>query len=226
MTDNRTLSANDLFDAIGLGIPILSRTPKEGYGLVLGPTGERRYLQTTHIDTFEIASSAHDGCVSAADTVWRPTTGVSSLTTDIEVVATKSGATYTNREALLRWDTSSIPDSAIVTAASLKCYIDAKFATDALSVAIEWYDPGTIANDDYTSTPVADAHVATLLSAITDGALHTFVLIGAAAEINKAGFTGLRVFMTGVTPTGSNQFDISDFADAEPSAQLIVTYTA
>lgn len=179
--------------------------------------------------TFNVAASGDDGQVERAGTAWPPAGSFDVFTTPTAFAPLKfrSGATRVISVALCRWDTSSIPDDATIVSAVFRAYVTAKGSGTGRDLTAEWYEAGTIDSGDWTSTVGTDAHAGTAISAITESADNDFSLNNL-SSISKAGYTGLRLHISGGDPADPANHSVSfaafDHATlTEP--RLIVEYT-
>lgn len=182
-------------------------------------------------DTFSIAASGDDAMVNAADATYPPTTVDGSWFAEQTDLVTNflDVATYRRRVAMMRFDTSSIPDSAVVWRAVLRMFITGKIIvapTDAPYLFGEWYAfDGSVAFSDYVSTSSSTAHVGTDMALISTGADRDFELRNL-GSINKTGYSGIRLHChTVAAPTNHNQLEWSAFdhtTNTEP--RLIVSH--
>lgn len=128
----------------------------------------------------------------------------------------------------LRFDTSSIPDGATITAAELQIYVISKVVTDGLSLLGDYYDFGgtPAVAADWVHTPPGGA-ASSLISALTAAAVNTLTLSNL-ASINKTGYTGIRLGISAraadAAPTGNNEVVISSYEGPSQAAKLVVTY--
>lgn len=104
--------------------------------------------------------------------------------------------------AYMRWNTSGIPDDIEITSAILRLHINNAFDGDGnRSVCAEWCDGGAMHISYYEDTVVADAHagitLATLVAAI--GTTVDFDLLNPDTNINKQGYTSIRLHVTSMT---------------------------
>lgn len=165
-----------------------------------------------------------DGYVTAEDTYWPPTTpvDVNTSSTTITLYATLQ---YTGNNlysvGILKFDTSSIPDNATITSATLQVNVSAR-SPYYYPVNGEWYDPGaTIDLSDYAGVPGNTAFADASWSSL--GIIST--PLSNLSNINKSGFTGLRVgqhISDSVARTRSISIDSSESGNPP---LLIVTYT-
>ena len=128
---------------------------------------------------------------------------------------------------LLRFDTSSIPDTATITSATLRLYVNKKADADNRNLVGEWYSASNwpIDGADYALTSSANALPGADITAIATGATNDFALTGL-ASISKTGFTGLRLHVDGGQPSGDNDVQFGSFEGGTGSVpRLVVTYT-
>ena len=132
---------------------------------------------------------------------------------------------------LLRFNTSALPDDAIVTDATLRVYVQDIINSDGLSVTADWLAWTGSATTDWSTTALSGAISGIPLSSLLPvGQDKDLPLENAAANVSKTGVTSLRLGLTqrasNATPTGENHLHIAPFEHAtQPEARLIVTYT-
>jgi hypothetical protein len=130
----------------------------------------------------------------------------------------------------LRFDTSAIPNDATVTAANLKLYVDGGTSADGLNLCGEWHlSAAPPASTDWTADAATTAF-SVALNSLTDAALNTIALTDPAANVNKSGYTGIRLTVSkraaDAAPTGGNGFTGPSLEHAtNPEPTLEVTYT-
>ncbi len=178
---------------------------------------------------FAIAQSDHDVRFDGEGASYPPPYTASDPTrTEDNPSKTLGGGIYYLSVSCMRWDTSSIPDGETVTSAVLRVRGFNIDDWNGRSVTLEWYDMGTPDSSDYTSTVGSDAHAGTAIASLSESADNDFALL-ALSNINKTGFTGLRMHVSGGAPTsgGGNHFRYAswDHATLDPP-RLIVTYGA
>ena len=180
-------------------------------------------------DQFPIAADADDGTGYYQDSSWPPSGGTWSDYTGGNIFASKvydGASTYTQDSAFLRFDTSSIPDGATITAASLSLYVVAKADSESYSLVGDYYDFGgepTVAGD-YEETPATSIFTAEDLTGIGTGTILAVDLTDLTG-INKTGYTGIRLTLSAGTPTSNNYLEIADHESANTEPTLEVTYT-
>lgn len=184
-------------------------------------------------DTFTIAANSDDGYgrelgvgwpVSSADIFADEPFGP-----DICSVAKHANGGFYVICGYLRFDTSSLPDTAVISAAALKLFLLDDASPDAgTTIAVDYYDfggsPSTVADWELSSN--GNAVSAFTISSLTSGVVNTIALTSFAG-ISLNGFTGFRIAPATTTqPTGDN---FADFASLEHATgappQLEVTYT-
>jgi hypothetical protein len=173
---------------------------------------------------FTVATSADDGHVEAISGVWRPAAGTTAYTTTSQIIA-YNNAGYNNTLGFVRFDTSAIPGTQTILTAALRIYIIATASANARNITADWYDAGsTITTADYTATVGTNACAGVTIASFAIG-LNDIALLNPDANINRTGYTGLRLFVDGAAPTGENyiQFRAADYAPG-PRPQLLVTY--
>jgi hypothetical protein len=186
-------------------------------------------------DTFDIAVDADDGSGYRQSGDWASI--ASGTFTDlvfgrddiVSVSRTTNAGNFFISNAFLRFDTSSLPDGATITAANLKLYIDGAGAPDGATFGVDYYDFGgepSVAAD-WEQTSAGDAISSISPGSLTTGVVNTLALTGLTG-ISKTGITGFRIAPKESTaPSGDNFIDIAarEHATGAP-AQLVVTYTA
>jgi hypothetical protein len=177
--------------------------------------------------TFAVAEGADDQQVSRVDRSYPPSTGrFSRQATAATVEASKNlqGSKYIVRNLLLRWDTSSIPDNATITKATLRFFCTNVNSGDSRSFVAEYWGWDGESTFDWSGTVPAAPIFSVPISNITRGAWNSVVLTNLSG-IGKASWTLIRCHISGETPTGYNHIVMSSFEDTNPEPQLIVEYT-
>lgn len=185
--------------------------------------------------TIPIANGADDAIDYRTGPNWPPvlgdTGGFWPLDSGMNATRTyrswATGLEYIVGQVLFRWDTSVIPDTATVTGASFRFYVEESAAANSGQLGLEWivHDGST---SIWTLTVVTTAYALTNLSSFPALNEYTIPLTNAIDNINKSGMSGLRAHIStgGVTPTGDNylRFAALEHASAIPP-ELIVNYT-
>ena len=183
--------------------------------------------------TFSVAAGGDDGSCEKGDAGYPPAGGtqVSCFPTTSDYLVRRSGlAGYKPvTVGLLRFDTSSLPDDAQITSASLRLFVNAIQNGNGRSLEAEWYSPSNwpIDSPDWTLTDSGSADPGTPLSSLQLNQYNTLALQNP-SNINLTGFTGFRLHVSGSadTPTAENLVQFAGFErGAGTSAQLQATYT-
>ncbi|HUS40268.1 MAG TPA: DNRLRE domain-containing protein, partial [Pirellulales bacterium] len=144
----------------------------------------------------------------------------------LKITYKTGGVQYTISCALVRFDTAALPDTAIISGATLKLKIASKADADAAQIGVEWYAGANWPIDaaDYTATPGNTAWGYTALSSLPAvGQWLNVPLFSPNTNINKTGYTGFRVHIkTTGTPTGDN---VVSFASQESADDPILQVT-
>ena len=144
-------------------------------------------------------------------------------------IQSNGGANYTNVRAFFPFDTSSLPDTAIISAANFQYYANVIVNTDtttAVLVVQTQASNTSLAVEDYDQVAfIAKATVA--LSAITTSAYNTFT-ISDLTTISTTGHTKFALItgrdLANSQPTGDNIMTGDNRGAANPP-KLTVTYT-
>ena len=117
-----------------------------------------------------------------------------------------SAPNYVYRPVFVRFDTSSIPDAATVTAVSLKIDVTSIADNDSFTLRVGYASSGAwpITTSDYTTSPATNAHSGTALGSLVDDAVNTLALTNL-TNISKTGYTALVLSLPpSSTPSGLN----------------------
>jgi hypothetical protein len=141
------------------------------------------------------------------------------------VRSSASGVEVTN--GLLKFDTSIIPDAATVDAATLRGYVENKASAYSLDLRGEYYEwDGSSASDHQTlATHGTTAFSPVRIASLYAGSLEDMTLENL-SNIEKTGFTYIRLHITGTEPGGFNFVWFAAYDHTgDPEMKLIVTYT-
>ncbi len=132
-----------------------------------------------------------------------------------------SGGTYTIQVGLFTWDTSSIPDTAVVDSATFGYTLSSSADDNSRNFVAEYYTVGTIDCGDFTDTVGTDA-INVDLTGIANP-----ITLSNVGSISLTGLTGLRTGISGGAPPSSDNFNNLQVEDASfgTGATLNVTYT-
>lgn len=178
--------------------------------------------------SFTPPASGDDGEVSGSAATYPPSL-ISAVTTGTTVTAKKSqlaGPSFDVRNALFRFDTSPLPDAALITSAILRLHVSNVVQTNSRNLVGEYYASANwpIDASDGAITPGNTAFQVTVAS-ITNGVQNDLTLSSPDANISKTGFTGFRIGVDGGSPAGDNLVAFSPLDHpTNPDPLLIVNY--
>jgi hypothetical protein len=186
--------------------------------------------------TFDVTTGSDDGACSRLGGVWPLTTSTQVDTASVTINVDKSNSpdgngnnSYSVTVGLVRFDTSSLGASSTITSATLRLFITARQSSNSRSVNVEYYANSNWPIDaaDWTDTASATAHGATTIAALTLNADNDFALSSPDANINKTGYTGFRLHVSGGVPGGGNSYTFRsrDHATTTTRPRLLVVYT-
>jgi hypothetical protein len=181
--------------------------------------------------TFGVAAGGDDGDLqvrSAAAQGYPPSGGAAVSSTGSVATAGRRLAfgNYSVLVPLLRFDTSGLPDGATITSATLRVFVTGKADGDNRSLMAEWYPASSWPIDaaDFSLDSTGSALAGSDITAITVGGVNSFVLTGL-SSVSTTGMTALRLHVSGGQPAGDNYVQMAAFENANPEAQLVVTWT-
>lgn len=195
--------------------------PVEAFPYVLDPT-----------TTFNTAATADDGYARREEsTVYPPDTATSVVTTSnilTRKIDEQDADPFHLSVGLWEWDTSSLPDSAVISAATFRTNISAVSGDDdSRNITLEWYVHGGIGTEDYTSTVGTDANAGVDITSLSVGSDNDFDLLNPASNISVTGDSGIRSHISGGEPAGNNTVHHRDYTEStSQAARLLVTFTA
>ena len=192
------------------------------------------YAAQGALATFSVTTSDGDGDVESGDATYPPSPGSPTYvdTTRSTVLVRRSQTPFPYipvTVGLLRFDTSSLPDNAVINSAKLQLQMTTKSATDGRSLVAEWYPAANwpIDSPDWTAVDTASAHSGTPLASIVLGAQNELTLQNL-GSVSRTGFSAVRLHMSGsaAAPTGPNDLGFAAFDHATlPEPRLVVSYT-
>jgi hypothetical protein len=184
-------------------------------------------------DTFSVSASGDDGYVDAegsTGSTWPPDLSVTVVTNTVTMYARKfKAAGFTDLIlSLLRFDTTTLPDDAVVTAATLRLQIVSVGNVTNRNLVVGYYSSWPIDAADWSGAdnPGSDAgsFALTGFSASTEKDL---TLTGL-SSINVGGYTGFRLGIDGGIPAVDNNNYWVEIATLDHATltepQLLVTY--
>ena len=145
------------------------------------------------VATFDITVGTNDGFAGKTGPSYPPAAAddVNATQTAFYVSRGDNAGTFEVYCGLIRFDTSSLPDDAVVSAASLKLVpiTGLIVGSDSRSLVAEYYDFGAaIDATDHTVTAASDAHTGTTIASLTGNVVNTFAL----QNLGSISLTGLR----------------------------------
>jgi len=153
---------------------------------------------------------------------------VSLTSMSLDIDYEYGGTSYTVTVGAVRFDTSALPDTAVVSGATLKLKLGARAYPDAAEIGVEWYS-GTnwpLGDADWTSTPNNDAYGYALLSTLPASGQWWSIPLTTPTNVNLTGYTGFRIHIkTAAAPTGDNYVTFSA-QDGDDDPVLEVNYVA
>lgn len=181
------------------------------------------FAQTT-VDFYSPADE-DDGCCTRSDSTYPPGTANQGSNTGgyLKLYKQNDGSTYYVSCILLRFDTSTLPDNATITSATLylRVYTATALNTGGRNADGEYYSFTSISNSDYS------ASVGTTAFSISSGNLYPDETISLSnlSNISKTGYTGFRIGISGGAPSAYNgvHYDIYGQSQSYPP-KLTVTY--
>ena len=236
---NVVAPADAMIDGSGYAFERWQDGPTQRTRKIVTPAADQTfgaaYVPQGALATFAVAASDGDGDVESGGATYPPPAGATRYvgTTSPTVLVRRSKTRFSYipvTVGLLRFDTSSLPDDAVITSAKLQLQVTTKSVTDARSFVAEWYSAANwpIDGADWTAGDAASAHSGTPLASIVLGTQNEFTLQNL-GNVSRTGMSALRLHMSGsaVTPTGPNDLGFAAFDHATlPEPRLVVSYTA
>ena len=175
--------------------------------------------------TFTVSADSDDGWVVHQGSSWPPPF-LSASTGQGPVAKTVDEGTYAAANFFVRWNTSSIPDSAFINSAILIINNQFKCNDNGRNITADWYNFWPIDSSDYTVTAQTGAISGVSISNIPALGDYSFTLSNV-GNISKTSYTGLRFHVSGGIPTGCNAINFRSHTGATDSLlpRLKVTYS-
>jgi hypothetical protein len=128
--------------------------------------------------------------------------------------------------ALLRFDTSALPDGATVTSATLEVHVTAKADANNRALQAEWYPASNWPVDagDFSLDSTGSALAGADITGIGAGQVNSFALSGLGV-VSTTGSTALRLHVSGGQPAGDNYVQMAAFEHSAPQARLVLAWT-
>lgn len=183
-------------------------------------------------DTISVAVDNDDGSGYMQKASWPPSAGTWADTTSGNIWVSKvfGASVYTQDLAFVRFDTSTIADTAVISAATLQLYMVSRTQGSAgannYSLVGDYYDFGgePTVSGDWIETSSPSIFTAVDLDTFTLSAVNNITLTNFSG-INLTGYTGIRLTLSSGTPTTDNWVEIADREAANQEPRLQVTYT-
>jgi hypothetical protein len=184
------------------------------------------------VTNFTIASSSHDDSNERNSSSWGTVSGGGgtyyggfSSRTEAYIAKSLEGGSYWVSVAYLRWNTSSIPDTDIISAADLQVYPNTISGGSSRNLQGDWFNWGTGADSGdwaFNPTPTAFSGVQYNLW----GSGYQTIPLSGLENINKTGDTYIRLTLDGTgTPSGTNKCHIRTYDyGSSYAAKLVVTH--
>jgi hypothetical protein len=177
-------------------------------------------------DTFTITTDSFDQRILKTGTSYPPS-AVGPTMSDGACTVKKDyyGGTYYNQIVVLKFDTSSIPDNATITGATLYPHLTNRTNNDSRNLNCEWYEWSD-------ATAYADTVGTTGFSVnLNDFTMNQSnnISLSNPTNVSKTGYTYFRVGISGDAPASDDHFNeiniraVSDGVGA--ACQMTVTYT-
>jgi hypothetical protein len=128
---------------------------------------------------------------------------------------------------LLRFDTSALPDDAVVTSATLRVFVTEQRDADDRLLVGEWLAGSAwpIDGSDFALAVGTSALAGVDVTGLTKNASYELPLTGL-ASVSRTGYTGLRLGISGGQPTGDNLVQIAALEHpSRPEPQLVLAWT-
>lgn len=184
-------------------------------------------LPTAQTAIFSIAAGTDDQQVLMSGSQYPPKKTFSHQATGATVEASRnyqSDGSYCVRNALLRWNTSSIPDNATITKATLRFWCTVRNPSEAQNFVAEYWGWDGTSQSDWSctspTTPIFQAPIANI-----NGGAWNSVTFTDLRGISKTGWTMIRCHISGGKPRSYNYVVMSSFENTNPEPQLLVEYT-
>jgi hypothetical protein len=198
-------------------------------------------LAAAETATFRPAVSGDDGMTYMQGTTWNGTEkggGNDSTGTGISVKDYANGTTYTRGQGLIRFDTSTLPDNATITAASVTFNPNGTqyLGSGACSFKVDWIEPYptnwaiTSSHPTFLASPLGNAYSGEASANVSGTAATTLSLVSPDGHISLTSYTALRFSMvrSSAPPTNGTecQYSMRSYDSSQTlDALLSVDYT-
>lgn len=175
--------------------------------------------------TFSIAAGADDAYANSTSPATYGSLAYNahnSTLSSVIVDRSLSSSQFHQSVGLLQFDTSSLPDNAAITSATLRVYPNFLSFVNSRSLVGEYFTWNSTSGD-WTVTAPGSPILSKALSTFTTGVTND-ISVTDFSGISKTGTTYLRLQISGGQPTGNNTLWFDSFESSNPEAKLIVTY--
>lgn len=186
---------------------------------------------------FSVAVGGDDARQGLFEPVYPPAASRDSSSSSTALFAQRNwnGTNYQVFNGYARWDTSSLLDNSGVLGATLSLWATQTtlFDADLLAYVMDWYTAwlgGVPGLEHHVHTPPEPTALrAKRLDTFTLGGNNDLTLENAATNINKTGYSGIRMHVTqragDAAPVGKNEILFASFDNTAAEPILTVTYS-
>jgi hypothetical protein len=186
-------------------------------------------------DTFSVLAGGDDGHLDregGTGTTWPPDGTVNEFPTATSCYVRKARfSAFTNIiEAVIRFDTSSIPDAETITAATLRLQIISVGNITNRNMVVGYFSTSNWPIDaaDYSGADNPGSDAGTFALTGFSASTQKDLVLSNPTSISKTGYTGFRLAIDGGLPAATNDNYLVEFAPFEHASltepQLLVTY--
>jgi hypothetical protein len=175
---------------------------------------------------YNVSAGNYDGYVFSANSPTYPPTFGGGYNVTGTVMGTDKQYISTNYRvdnSFVKFDTSSVPDTATVIGTILNMHVGTIYNIDSRNLILEYYMYTNMGDAQWLATTGNNANAGIPLSSILSNAWNQYTLINL-SNINKTGETGFRFGISGGQPTGDNYIAHHTFESAT-KPYLSVTYS-
>lgn len=172
--------------------------------------------------TFEPSAGADDGSLRNTGASYPGSCDIVDTTGASILNQKQTGGEFSN--GMLRWDTSSIPDTAVVTAATFDPYVTSKVDTNGRDLVGEWYATANWPIDcsDYSMSLTANAFSEDITAMPSSG--RDSISLSNLSNISLTTYTGMRTGISGGEPPSGTDRIYYASSETANDPRLVVTY--
>jgi hypothetical protein len=173
---------------------------------------------------FDVTEGDDDTTVKYVGTTYPPSDSFTLWpdAVSLEVFRAAGVPDFAVTNSFIRWDTSSLPDGLVISAASVRLYALTRDDEDGRSLTADWYTNWPIDEADWTLTAGTNAHAGTSLAGIVVFEDNDFALNDFSTNISLTGYTGVRLHISGGQPVGINYLEFSSFEGSFVEPRLVI----